>query len=115
VPQVDDYGNPLAEVMFGDPEVDVGPLYHATPYFVVIGLAQNARYPPDGRSIPDIDVTFRVPGLPGTFIRRIDNYAFTHADPLLYLLERAQQIKQLYALPGEYVEDAPAAVTIEGV
>lgn len=112
--QVDDYGNPLPEVLFGDPEVDVGPLYAATEAWVVIGLAQNARYPPDGRSIPDIDVTFRIPGLFGTFTRRIDNYAFEHANPVEYMWERVQQLKAIYALPGEYDPDAPAVVTIEG-
>jgi hypothetical protein len=114
MPQVDDLGNPVPEQRFGDPEVDVGPLYAATVDYVVIGLHQNTRYPPDGRVIPDIDVTFRIPGLPGTFIRRIDNYAFTHADVLAYMRERALQLRQIFALPGEYTEGAPATVTIEG-
>lgn len=111
--QVDDYGNPIPEVMFGDPAVDVGPLYQATEYFVVIGLHQNARYPPDGRTIPDIDVAFRIPGLLGTFVRRIDNYAFTVDNPLLYLLERVQQLKAIFALPGEYRDETPASMVVD--
>jgi hypothetical protein len=40
-----------------------------------------------------------VPGYPGVFTLHIDNYAFTHADPLRDLRGRSDKIRRLYALP----------------
>lgn len=108
MPQVGDPG-PTPGVLFGEPPVDVGELWQPTSEYVVVALAQNQRYPPDGRTIPDIDVSFRLPGLPGLFVRRIDNYAFTHANVLDYMLERAAQLRAIYALPGEPPEATPVA------
>ena len=48
-----------------------------------------------------------MPGLPGQFVIRIDNYAFSHADPVAYVHERSYLIRSLYALPAKlppYVE-----------
>jgi len=99
VPQVGDEA-PIQETLFGEPEVDVGPLYVPTENYRVLSVSQQMRYPPDGRVIPDIEVDFVVPDLPGRHIRLIDNYAFTHANVLNYMEERAYLIRQLYALPG---------------
>lgn len=98
MPQVDDY-TPAAGRMYGDPEVDVGPLYVPTEDYVVLGVMQTERFPPDGRVIPTIETTFVVPGVPGTFTLWIDNYAFTHADVLGYLRGRSAKVRRLYALP----------------
>lgn len=93
----DDYApGPLR--FFGDPAVDVGPLYVPTEDYVVLSLVQDQRMPPDGRVIPDIDITFRIPGLPGVFVLRVDNYAFTHVDVLDYMIARVDLIRDLYAL-----------------
>jgi hypothetical protein len=85
--------------MFGDPQVDVGPLYVPTEKYAVLGVQQTERLPPDGRIIPTIMVAFVVPGYPGTFTLPIDNYAFKHADPLRDLRGRSDKIRRLYALP----------------
>jgi hypothetical protein len=91
---------PIASGAYGTPPVDVTALYQPTPAYVVIGLTQETRIRPrDGKMIPTIAVLFRVPGLPGNFTIRIDNYAFTHADPLEYMRERSYVIHSLYALP----------------
>jgi hypothetical protein len=95
---VDDY-LPAPGRMFGTPPVDVGPLYVPTERYVVLGVAQSQRFPPDGRVIPTIETLFVVPGVPGTFSLNIDNYAFTHADPLRDLRGRGWKIRRLYALP----------------
>jgi hypothetical protein len=99
MPQISDEA-PIRETLFGDPEVDVGPLYVPTEDYQVQGVSQQIRYPPDGRAIPTIEVDFVVPGYPGRHIRLIDNYAFTHANVLDYMAERAYLIRELYALPG---------------
>ena len=100
---------------FGDPPVDVGELYVPTTAYVVLALAQIDRIRPrDGLVIPTVEVTFRVPGLPGQYTIRIDNYAFTHADVLEYMRERAWVLRSIYALPtppGTYVDD-PASVAL---
>jgi hypothetical protein len=85
--------------MFGEPEVDVGPLYVPTEDYAVLGVNQTQRFPPDGRVIPTIETTFVIPGLPGTFVLYIDNYAFRFADPLRDLRGRSAKIRRLYALP----------------
>jgi len=99
---------------FGEPPVDVGDLYIPTPDYVVRGLAQSERIRPrDGLVIPTVEVSFTVPGLPGIFTIRIDNYAFTHADVLAYMRERSYLIRSLYALPATrppYVDTGPAQV-----
>jgi hypothetical protein len=99
VPDVEDYAPPSVRA-FGTPTVDVGPLYVPTTAYIVHGLTQEDRRALDGRIIPTIAVLFEVPGRPGQFTIRIDNYAFTHADPLLYMRERAYLIRSLYELPN---------------
>jgi hypothetical protein len=97
VARADDYApGPYRE--FGDPPVNVGPLYVPTADYVVLGLAQDQRMPADGRVIPDIDVSFRIPGLPGVFLIRMDNYGFEHGDPIGRMYERVELIRELYAL-----------------
>jgi hypothetical protein len=113
VPAVDDYApGPLQT--FGDPPVDVGPLYVPTADYIVLALSQSERIrPTDQKVVPTIEVSFRVPGLAGVFTIRIDNYAFTHVDVLAYMRERAYLIRALYALPAvlpPYVDVPPAAV-----
>lgn len=112
MPAADDYApGPLRT--FGDPPVDVGELYVPTTNYQVLGLAQTDRIRPrDGLVIPTIEVSFKVPGLPGVFTIRIDNYAFFHADPLEYMRERSYLIRALYALPSKsppYVDAAAGA------
>jgi hypothetical protein len=107
-----DDANPTAGVLFGDPPVDVSDLWEPTPDYVVLGLAQNQRYPRDGRTIPTVDVTYRVPGYPGEFLLRIDNYAFLHADPLLDMRVASDRIRALYALPGEPPAERPSALSV---
>lgn len=85
--------------MYGNPPVDVGPLYVPTEDYAVLGVAQTTRWPGDGREIPTILTTFIVPGVSGTFTLHIDNYAFTYADPLRDLRGRSAKIRRLAALP----------------
>ncbi len=100
---LDEGGNlPAPGSAFGDPEVDVGPLYVPTADYVVKGVMQTERFPPDGRVIPTIETIFAVPGVPGSFTLWIDNYAFTHADVLGYLRGRSAKIRRLYALPDVF-------------
>jgi hypothetical protein len=89
---------PLPAVKFGDPPVDVGPLYVPTEDYAVHSVFQAQRFPPDGRIIPDITIGFTVPGLAGSYTIRVDNYAFTHADVLGYLRQRADQLRAIYDL-----------------
>lgn len=100
---------------FGEPPVDVGPLYVPTTAYIVISLSQSERIrPTDQKVVPTVEVTFRVPGLAGVFTIRIDNYAFTHVDVLAYMRERSYLIRALSALPAvspPYV-DLPVAVAI---
>lgn len=85
---------------FGEPPVDVTALYVPTAAYVVTALDQEMRIRPrDGKLIPTVAVSFTVPGLPGTFTIRIDNYAFEHADPIQYMYERSYLIRGLYAIP----------------
>lgn len=95
---VEDYAPPAVHA-FGTPPVDVGPLYVPTPAYLVIALEQTDRRRRDGKIVPTIAVSFTVPGLHGVFVIHIDNYAFTHADPLRDLRGRAWKIRRLYALP----------------
>jgi hypothetical protein len=114
VPAVDEVVSPALRT-FGEPPVDVAALYVPTTAYVVLGLSQIDRVRPrDGLIIPTVEVSFRVPGLPGTFTIRIDNYAFTHADVLRYLRERAYMLRAMFRLPAPspaYVDD-PASVTL---
>lgn len=89
---------PLPSVMFGDPPVDVAPLYVPTEDYVVIDVYQTQRFPDDGRIIPQIAATFTLPGLPGFYTIRLDNYGFTYGDPLGRLRTRSDLIRALYAL-----------------
>lgn len=101
MPAVTDYAPPAAGA-FGYPSVDVAPLYVPTEDWLVVSLAQEDRIrPTDQKLIPTIAVSFSVPGLPGVFTIRIDNYAFTHADVMGYMRERSHLIRSLYALPGK--------------
>jgi hypothetical protein len=99
---------PAGAATYGEPPVDVTALYEPTTAYQVIGLSQETRIRPrDQKLIPTIAVSLTVPPFPGVFIIRIDNYAFTHADPIAYLNERAYLIRSLYALPERlppYVE-----------
>jgi len=90
---------PPAAQAFGSPPVDVAPLYEPTPDYVVLGMHQTERFPPDGRVIPCLEVSFTVPGMPGRHTIIIDNYAFTHADVLGYLRGRASLLRRIMALP----------------
>jgi hypothetical protein len=92
-----DYG-PLPHVLFGDPPVDVGPLYTPTADHVVLSVYQTERYMSDGHPVPQVAVVFAVPGLPGSFTRRIANYRFEEGLALQFLQARAEQIRALYAL-----------------
>jgi hypothetical protein len=99
---------PAGAATYGEPPVDVTALYEPTTAYQVIGLSQETRIRPrDQKLIPTIAVSLTVPPFPGVFVIRIDNYAFTHADPIAYLNERAYLIRSLYALPERlppYVE-----------
>lgn len=105
---------PASLQTFGEPPVDVAELYVPTPDYVVRALAQSERIRPrDQLVIPTVEVSFTVPGFAGLFIIRIDNYAFTHADPLAYMRERSYLIRALYALPQQlppYVDSGPVPV-----
>ena len=90
---------PLPGRLFGDPPVDVGPLYVPTPDHVVLSVYQTERYMSDGHPIPQVAVVFAIPGLPGTFTRRIANYRFEEGVAIQFLQARAEQIRELYALP----------------
>src|SRR5213076_3549618 len=88
------------QTLFGTPPVDVTALYEPTFDYVVTALLQTDRIRPrDGKLIPTIQVSFQVPGLPSSHTILIDNYAFTHANPLEYMQRRAYVIRGLYALP----------------
>jgi hypothetical protein len=107
---------PAGATMAGTPPVNVTALYQPTPAYVVLGLTQSdRRRPRDGKIIPTLIVSFRVPGLPGTHTIQIDNYAFLHADVLAYMRERSYLLWSLYALPTvlpPYSEVAPDDVGV---
>lgn len=90
---------PLPSQMFGDPPVDVAPLYVPTVDYRVLSVYQTQRFPPDGRVVPQIAATFTIPGLPGTYTIRLDNYGFTYGDPLGRLRDRSAQLRDLYSIP----------------
>lgn len=96
---VGDPGDGLPDEPYGQPQVNVAPLYVPTDDYVVLSVNQTLRQPQDGRTIPTIEVGFTVPGEPGQHSLLIDNYAFAHADPLRDLRGRAAKIRRLYALP----------------
>src|SRR5262249_10797759 len=75
--------------------------YIPTELYTVQAAMQTQRYPSDGRIINTIDVSFTVPGVPGNHSILIDNYAFTHADPVEYLYERAYLLQSVVALPNQ--------------
>jgi hypothetical protein len=106
----------LSSKEYGTPPVDVTALYQPTSAYVVRSLSQETRIRPrDGLLIPTIAVLFSVPGLPGNFTIRIDNYAFTHADPLEYMQERSYLIRSLYALPERLPPYVPLGGYATGV
>lgn len=98
MPVAADQWTPLQGQPFGDPPVDVAPLYVPTVDHVVLSVYQTERYMSDGKQVPQIAVVFAVPGLPGTFTRRIANYRFATGEALEFLQARAEQIRALYAL-----------------
>lgn len=100
MPPVYDDELPAPGPIFGEPPVDVGPLYVPTDLYRVQALSQITRYPGDGRAIPTIDTSFQVADTWGSHELYIDNYAFTYADPLRDLRGRAKRILRLYALPN---------------
>jgi hypothetical protein len=86
--------------IYGTPPVDVTAIYEPTAAYEVTALMQTDRIRPrDGKLVPTIQVAFRIPGLPSSHTILIDNYAFTHADPVAYLYERSYLIRGLYAVP----------------
>lgn len=89
---------PLPAIRFGDPPVDVAPLYVPTEDYRVLSVYQTQRFPPDGRVVPQIAATFTIPGLAGTFTIRLDNYGFEHGDPLGRLRDRSAQLRELFSL-----------------
>ncbi len=102
--------------LYGTPPVDVTALYQPTLDYVVTGLMQTDRIRPrDQKLIPTIQVTFQVPGLPGHYTILIDNYAFTHADPLEYMRARAYLIRGLYAIPQVFPPYVPIGSYASGV
>lgn len=96
---------PAAGELYGDPPVDVAPLYVPTDTYEVQSANQTIREPADGRLIPTIEVEFERPGDPALHSILIDNYAFTHADVLGYLRGRSARIGRIYALPEELPPD----------
>jgi hypothetical protein len=86
---------------YGDPPVDLTDIYIPTELYTVQACMQTQRYPSDGRIINTIDVSFTVPNVPGNHDILIDNYAFTHADPVQYLYERAYLLQSVIALPNQ--------------
>jgi hypothetical protein len=112
---VTDYAPPAVE-KFGYPAVDASTLYVPTDAYVVLTLAQEDRIrPSDQKLVPTIAVSFAVPGLPGVFTIRIDNYAFTHANVLEYMQERSWLIRSLYALPARLPDFVPLGGYATGV
>jgi hypothetical protein len=99
IPAGDELFIPPDPTNYGDPPVDVGPLYIPTDFYEVQAIMQTQRYPSDGRIINTLDVSFLVAGVPGNHNILIDNYAFTHADVLEYLYERSYLLQSVMALP----------------
>lgn len=99
LPAGDEIFVPVPGQLYGDPPVDVGPLYLPTDDYEVASVNQTVREPRDGRIIPTIEVGFEVPGVPGSHAILIDNYAFTHADVLGYMRGRAARLRRIMALP----------------
>jgi hypothetical protein len=105
VPAGDEIYVPAAGELYGDPPVDVSPLYVPTADYEVMSVNQTTREPRDGRIIPTLEVGFEVPGLPGSHAILIDNYAFSHADVLGYLRGRAARLRRIMALPAALPPD----------
>jgi hypothetical protein len=96
---------------YGDPPVDVSPLYLPTAEYEVQSVNQTTRYARDGRAIQTIEVDFQIIGLAGLYSILIDNYAFDHADPLEYIRHRVYTVRELWALP----ERLPPYVAVYGI
>jgi hypothetical protein len=99
LPAGDEIFVPAGNEPYGDPPVDVGPLYVPTDDYEVMSVNQTTREPQDGRIIPTLEVGFYVPGMGGAHSILIDNYAFTHADVLSYMRGRAARLRRIMALP----------------
>jgi hypothetical protein len=105
LPAGDEIFNPVPGELYGDPAVDVGPLYVPTDDYEVMSVNQTQREPGDGRIIPTIEVGFYATGVPGAHSILIDNYAFTHADVLGYMRGRSARLRRIMALPQELPPD----------
>lgn len=105
VPAGDEIFVPPGAEFYGEPPVDVGPLYIPTDTYEVQSVNQTIREPGDGRQIPTIEVSFTRPNDLGLHSILIDNYAFTHADVLGYLRGRSARIARIYALPEQLPPD----------
>jgi hypothetical protein len=105
VPAGDEIFVPGGGEPYGDPPVDVGPLYIPADTYEVQSVNQTVREPQDGRIIPTIETSFRRPNDAGYHSILIDNYAFTHADVLGYLRGRSARIARIYALPEQLPPD----------
>lgn len=105
LPAGDEIFAPPASESYGDPPVDVGPIYVPTDTYTVQSVNQTIREPGDGRQIPTIEVSFTRPNDLGSHQILIDNYAFTHADVLGYLRGRSARIARIYALPEQLPPD----------
>jgi hypothetical protein len=99
IPAGDEVFVPPDAESYGDPAVDVSPLYLPTAEYEVQTVNQTVRYDRTGRAVQTIDVDFQILGLPGLYSILIDNYAFDHADPLEYIRHRVYTVRELYALP----------------
>jgi hypothetical protein len=102
---------PPEAASYGDPPVDVSPLYLPTAEYEVQTVNQTTRYDRTGRAIQTIEVDFQILGLAGLYSILIDNYAFDHADPLEYIRHRVYTVRELWALP----ERLPPYVPVYGI
>jgi hypothetical protein len=105
IPAGDEGLVPAGGELYGDPPVDVSPLYSPDNAYEVQSVNQTIREPADGRQIPTLEVGFTRPGDPAAHQILIDNYAFTHADVLGYLRGRSARIARIYALPEQLPPD----------
>jgi hypothetical protein len=111
IPAGDEIFVPPEAEHYGDPPVDVSPLYLPTAEYEVQSVNQTTRYARDGRAIQTIEVDFQILGLAGLYSILIDNYAFDHADPLEYIRHRVYTVRELWALP----ERLPPYVAVYGI
>lgn len=111
IPAGDEIFVPPEAESYGDPPVDVSPLYLPTAEYEVQTVNQTVRYAKGGRAIQTIEVDFQIIGLGGLYSILIDNYAFDHADPLEYIRHRVYTMRELWALPDRL----PPYVAVYGI